>query len=195
MPLAQAEKVMLSGPFQVRLGEAAQYSASVWNATIPPVVWLVNGAAGGTSSTGLISASDLYSPASTFTAGSTVTSRSVLEQGAVFADNGSGVRGDMRAVLTAILKDPEARAADTDATAVGGHLREPILYFAGNLRALEFTNVDPQGRYDKASSYPAPPGQVPYAASSVFNFFPLNDVMPGTAVNAPEFAQEKSLQD
>jgi uncharacterized protein (DUF1800 family) len=111
---------------------------------------------------------------------------------AVFANNGSGVRGDMKAVLTAILNDPEARAADTDATADGGHLREPILYFAGLLRALEFTNVDPRGRYDSASSYTAPLGQVPYAASSVFNFFPPSYVIPGTAINAPEFAQENT---
>jgi uncharacterized protein (DUF1800 family) len=111
---------------------------------------------------------------------------------AVFANNGSGVRGDMKAVLTAILNDPEARAADTDATADGGHLREPILYFTGILRALEFTNVDSQGRYDMASSYTAPLGQVPYAASSVFNFFPPSYVIPGTAINSPEFAQENT---
>src|SRR5882757_1374410 len=66
---------------------------------------------------------------------------------AVFANNGSGVRGDMKAVLKGILNDPEARAADSDPTAAGGHLREPILYFTGILRALQFTNIDPQGRY------------------------------------------------
>ena len=31
---------------------------------------------------------------------------------AVFADNGSGVRGDLKAVVTAILLDPEARRGD-----------------------------------------------------------------------------------
>src|SRR5260221_10014316 len=70
---------------------------------------------------------------------------------AAFANNGSGVRGDMKAVITAILKDPEARAADSDPAAEEGHLREPILYFTGILRALQFTNIDPQGRYDVAS--------------------------------------------
>jgi uncharacterized protein (DUF1800 family) len=111
---------------------------------------------------------------------------------AVFANNGSGVRGDMKAVITAILKDPEARAADSDPTAEGGHLREPILYFTGILRALQFINLDPQGRYDVASSYTAPLGEVPYAAASVFNFFPPGYVIPGTAINAPEFAQENT---
>ena len=111
---------------------------------------------------------------------------------AVFANDGSGVRGDMKAVITAILNDPEARAADSDPAAEGGHLREPILYFTGILRALQFTNVDPQGRYDVASNYTAPLGEVPYAAASVFNFFPPSYVIPGAAINAPEFAQENT---
>src|SRR5450631_1293935 len=111
---------------------------------------------------------------------------------AVFANDGSGVRGDMKAVIAAILNDPEARAADSDPTAAGGHLREPILYFTGILRALQFTNVDPQGRYDGASNYTAPLGEVPYAAASVFNFFPPSYVIPGSAINAPEFAQENT---
>ncbi len=111
---------------------------------------------------------------------------------AVFANNGSGVRGDMKAVVTAILMDPEARAADSDPSVEGGHLREPILYLTGILRALQFTNVDPQGRYDVASNYTAPLGEVPYAAASVFNFFPPSYVIPGTGINAPEFAQENT---
>ncbi|MDT7817309.1 MAG: hypothetical protein QOJ42_7225 [Acidobacteriaceae bacterium] len=111
---------------------------------------------------------------------------------AAFANNGSGVRGDMKAVITAILKDPEARAADSDPAAEEGHLREPILYFTGILRALQFTNIDPQGRYDVASNYTAPLGEVPYGAASVFNFFPPSYVIPGAAINAPEFAQENT---
>jgi len=111
---------------------------------------------------------------------------------AVFANDGSGVRGDMKAVITAILNDPEARAADTNPTADGGHLREPILYFTGILRGLGFTNVNSQGRYDAATTYTAPLGQTPYAAASVFNFFPPSYIIPGTAINAPEFAQENT---
>jgi uncharacterized protein (DUF1800 family) len=111
---------------------------------------------------------------------------------AVFANDGSGIRGDMKAVVTAILNDPEARAADVTPTADGGHLREPILYFTGILRGLEFTNVNAQGRYDMATSYTAPLGETPYAAASVFNFFPPSYVIPGTAINAPEFAQENT---
>jgi uncharacterized protein (DUF1800 family) len=111
---------------------------------------------------------------------------------AVFANNGSGVRGDMKAVVTAILNDPEARAGDTDPTANDGHLREPILFFTGILRALQFTNVNPQGRYDVATNYTSPLGETPYGAESVFNFFPPSYMIPGTAINAPEFAQENT---
>jgi uncharacterized protein (DUF1800 family) len=111
---------------------------------------------------------------------------------AVFANDGTGVRGNMKAIITAILNDREARAADTDPTADGGHLREPILYFTGILRALEFTNVSPQGSYYIATNYTAPLGQAPYAAASVFNFFSPSYVIPGTAINAPEFAQENT---
>jgi uncharacterized protein (DUF1800 family) len=111
---------------------------------------------------------------------------------AVFANDGAGVRGDMKAVITAIITDPEARAADTNPAEDGGHLREPILYFTGILRALQSTNNNSQGRYDAATSYTAPLGETPYGAASVFNFFPPSYVIPGTSINAPEFGQENT---
>jgi uncharacterized protein (DUF1800 family) len=111
---------------------------------------------------------------------------------AVFANDGAGVRGDMKAVIIAILMDPEARAADTDATVDGGHLREPILFFTGILRGLQYTNVNPQGTYFAATNYTAPLGQTPYGAASVFNFFPPGYIIPATTINAPEFAQENT---
>ncbi|MBL9138434.1 MAG: DUF1800 domain-containing protein [Verrucomicrobiales bacterium] len=52
----------------------------------------------------------------------------------VFVDNGAGVRGDLKAVVRAILLDPEARQ-DT-ATVNQGRLKEPILHISGFLRAL-----------------------------------------------------------
>jgi uncharacterized protein (DUF1800 family) len=114
---------------------------------------------------------------------------------AVFDNDGSGVRGDMKAVVTAILNDPEARAADTEPTEDSGHLREPILYFTGILRALGFTNVDPQGRYDAASGYTGPLGETPYRAASVFNFFSPSYVIPTTSLNAPEFGLENTAAE
>ena len=57
---------------------------------------------------------------------------------------------------------------------------------------MEFTNVDPQGRYDNASTYTAALGQTPFAAASVFNFFPPSYVVPGTTFYGPEFALENT---
>ena len=57
---------------------------------------------------------------------------------AVFANNGNGVRGDMQAVIRAILEDTEARAGDTNPTYDGGHLREPMLWMTNFLRAVGF---------------------------------------------------------
>lgn len=65
--------VSIIGPSQVRLGGHAQYSALVSGAGSSAVAWSVDGFAGGTSSTGPISASGMYSPASTIWAGHSVT--------------------------------------------------------------------------------------------------------------------------
>ncbi len=111
---------------------------------------------------------------------------------AIFADNGSGVRGDLSAVIRAILMDTEARAGDTDPTFDGGHLREPILYLASMIRGLGFANTDPTGYYGTLSNYSGQLSQKPYGSGSVFNFFPPSYVIPGTTVNAPEFALENT---
>ena len=60
----------------------------------------------------------------------------VARVSAVFANNGSGVRGDMKAVINAILTDTEARAGDTSPSFDGGHLREPMLYMTDVMRGL-----------------------------------------------------------
>ncbi len=111
---------------------------------------------------------------------------------AVFANNGSGVRGDMQAVIRAILEDPEARAGDTDPTYNGGHLREPMLWITNFLRAVGFTNTDANGSYFSLSNYSNNLNERPYRSGSVFNFFPPSYVIPGTTLNAPEFDLENT---
>ena len=72
---------------------------------------------------------------------------------AVFEDNGEGVRGDMAAVITAILSDPEARAGDEASAAPNssfGHLREPVLFMANLLRGLDATLGDASTIYTDA---------------------------------------------
>jgi len=54
---------------------------------------------------------------------------------AAFNNNGTGVRGDLKAVVKAVLLDPEARRT----VAVGpyyGHLKQPALYLTNILRAF-----------------------------------------------------------
>jgi uncharacterized protein (DUF1800 family) len=116
----------------------------------------------------------------------------VTRVAAVFADNGSGVRGDMKAVIHAILTDSEARAGDTNPSFNGGHLREPILYTANVIRALGFTNTDVNGFWGNLSNYSGALSQKPYAAGSVFNFFPPSYTVPGTTTLAPEFDLENT---
>jgi uncharacterized protein (DUF1800 family) len=111
---------------------------------------------------------------------------------AIFANNGSGVRGDMQAVITAILTDEEARAGDTNPSFDGGHLREPILFLTAMMRGLDFQNTDANSSYESLSNYSNNLSERPYRANSVFNFFPPDYVIPATPLNAPEFGIENT---
>lgn len=97
---------------------------------------------------------------------------------------GSGQRGDMQAVIAAILLDPEARSGDdpANASATDGHLREPILYIAGILRAFGAIS-DGLGPVNFSTSM----SEAPLDAPSVFNFFPPDFNIPGTSLLGPEF--------
>jgi len=116
----------------------------------------------------------------------------VARVAAVFANNGAGVRGDMKAVVTSILTDTEARAGDTNAAFDGGHLREPILFITAMIRGLGFTNTDVNGSYFSLSGQSAKLNEQPYRANSVFNFFPPSYVIPASTLNAPEFGIENT---
>ena len=94
----------------------------------------------------------------------------VARVSAAFDNNGSGVRGDMKAVWKAILLDPEARAVGTSSSA--GKLREPVLRLAHMLRAF---NADSKsGRFTGIGLTDDPAtrlNQTPMFAPTVFNFF------------------------
>ena len=101
-----------------------------------------------------------------------------------FNDNGSGVRGDMKAVVTAILMDPEARRGDDPAQvqANDGHLREPLLHMMFVMRSLNTTTDGTNLMY-----YAANMRQEPFVPTTVFNFYPPNYQIPGTQLLGPEF--------
>jgi len=123
---------------------------------------------------------------------STPSAAYVARVAAVFANNGSGVRGDMQAVISAILLDQEARAGDSNASFDGGHLREPILWITDALRGLGFTNTSSTGSYYALSNQSSQLNEQPYRSGSVFNFFPPSYVIPQTTLNAPEFDLENT---
>ncbi|SFX28631.1 Uncharacterized conserved protein, DUF1800 family [Janthinobacterium lividum] len=109
---------------------------------------------------------------------------------AVFANNGSGVRGDMQAVIRAVLLDPEALAPG-GTTLRTGKLREPLMRLAGWMRAFDAKPTS--GRYnlyyldDPLSGL----GQSPLNPPSVFSFFrpgytPPNSTLASAGLVAPE---------
>jgi hypothetical protein len=100
---------------------------------------------------------------------------------AVFADNGQGVRGDMAAVVKAILADVEARG-DTPSDPNAGHLREPVLYITTVLRAL---GAQSDGVYLRSQI--SNMGQPIFTPPTVFNFYPPSYQLPGSTTLAPEF--------
>jgi uncharacterized protein (DUF1800 family) len=121
----------------------------------------------------------------------------------VFADNGQGVRGDMKSVIAAILMDPEARANDTqtgDSLATSpvvdsGHLREPALWLVDIARGLNATSTNSTSAYpfvNVGNGQLVSIGEPPFGSPTVFNFYPPDYVAPETTINAPEFALENT---
>jgi len=117
---------------------------------------------------------------------------------AVFEDDGQGARGNLQAVVRALLLDDEARKPGANADY--GKLREPILRFTGWARA--FSVASPSGLWAVGDTSDAAKGlaQSPLRSPSVFNFFRPGYVPPDTALDAneleaPEFqiANESSV--
>jgi uncharacterized protein (DUF1800 family) len=100
----------------------------------------------------------------------------------VFQNNGAGIRGDMKAVIRAILADVEARGAEKWSPSYG-HLSEPVLKLTRLARAM---NATTDGVYFRGATAGA--GQNVFYAPSVFNYFPPDYELAKVAVNAPEFA-------
>jgi uncharacterized protein (DUF1800 family) len=110
----------------------------------------------------------------------------------VFADNGSGVRGDMKEVVRAILMDPEARDDNAVASQSFGKLREPVVRLVQWARAFRVTSPTNAWPFGNTNSTVNRIGQSPGRAPSVFNFFRPGYVPPGTSLAAnnllaPEF--------
>jgi uncharacterized protein (DUF1800 family) len=112
----------------------------------------------------------------------------VARVSAAFNNNGQGVRGDMKAVIRAILLDPEARGSRKNDPNYG-KLREPFQLTTNLLRHFNVKSADGTQQSD---GYIAPNvaalGQNIWNPPTVFNYFPPDYIVPGTDVAGPEFA-------
>ena len=116
----------------------------------------------------------------------------------VFKSNGKGERGDMKAVIRAVLLDPDVLAgkamADHQVTGSNkrnfGKVKEPIVAMANLCRAFNVKSNDPSRWWDFASTQKNY-GQGPLRAPSVFNFYEPDYAPPGEindkSLTAPEF--------
>lgn len=106
-----------------------------------------------------------------------------------FNNNGSGVRGDLAAVMRAILLDDEARNPPADAT---GKLQEPLIRLTSLWRAFDAKAAN--GRY-RLDFLDFALGQAPYRSPSVFNFYSPNYSPPGEMRTAGLVAPELEIAD
>jgi uncharacterized protein (DUF1800 family) len=104
---------------------------------------------------------------------------------AVFENDGTGTRGNLKAVISEILLDPEARDSAADLTnAQYGKVREALLRYTEWARA--FTAQSRTGSYDNGST--EDPiwglGEMSLRSPTVFNWFAPGYVPPGTTIAA-----------
>ncbi len=110
----------------------------------------------------------------------------------VFNNNGTGIRGDLRAVFKAILLDDEAMNVAGLTTPTFGKVREPILRFVQWARTFGATSTSGNWRIGNLSDLASGLGQSALRSPSVFNFFrpgyvPANTAIATNSLVAPEF--------
>lgn len=110
----------------------------------------------------------------------------------VFNNNGAGVRGDLRAVVAAVLLDTEARDVAKLAVAAWGKQREPMLRLVQWARTFAATSPGDAWAVGDLSDPATRLGQSPMRSQSVFNFFrpgyvPPNTTLATQGLTAPEF--------
>lgn len=110
-----------------------------------------------------------------------------------FNDNGQGIRGDLKALIRAVLLDPEARDCALIYRDEVGKLREPLIRYTHLMRAFNLTTAS--GEYRNDLTYLAPMKQIPLGAPSVFNFFRPNYSPNGLIQNAGKVAPEFQILD
>jgi hypothetical protein len=115
----------------------------------------------------------------------------VARVAAAFNNNGQGVRGDMKAVVRAVLLDPEARG-DVKTDPDYGRLREPVQLVSNMLRAFNAKSFDKTTTSDGVIASRDNLGfttmdQNLFSPATVFSYFPADYNVPGTQLEGPEF--------
>src|SRR4029078_6118079 len=105
---------------------------------------------------------------------------------AAFADNGAGVRGDLKAVWTAILTDTEARSLPGVSDNLSGKLREPVVRFVQWARTVGTMSTNGDYQIYDLSGSDTSLGQSALRSPSVFNFFRPGYVPPNTAISSAQ---------
>jgi uncharacterized protein (DUF1800 family) len=110
----------------------------------------------------------------------------------VFNNDGAGVKGNLKAVVKAILLDTEARGAAGLTSSSFGKQREPILRYTAWARAFKVNSPTDAWTIGNTSDPGSRLGQSPLRSGSVFNFFRPGYVPPNSAIGsagmvAPEF--------
>jgi uncharacterized protein (DUF1800 family) len=124
----------------------------------------------------------------------------------VFANDGTGTRGNLAAVIKAILLDYEARSPAAAANVGFGKIKEPLIRMTGLFRALNASAAngryldsfynDPRGGYAPSSLLALPEyflGEGALQAPTVFNFFSPDYSVPGPLAAAGLVAPEMAL--
>lgn len=108
----------------------------------------------------------------------------VARVGAKFKDNGSGVTGDLKAVVKAVLLDAEARRGDNPAAVLpdDGKFREPWLHRMALFRGLGCA----RNLQLSSDNYWYAYNQRPLRQPSVFGYYAPTDRAPGSNLLAPE---------
>jgi uncharacterized protein (DUF1800 family) len=104
----------------------------------------------------------------------------VYRVASVFNDNGQGVRGDLKAVVRAILMDYDARVGFVSAQGAG-HQLEPVIRLTNLLRAFNATS--PDGKFSIRGAYAALDEEAMHSPT-VFNFFSPDYEAPGAIAAA-----------
>lgn len=108
----------------------------------------------------------------------------VLRVANVWANNGSGIRGDLGAVVKAILLDPEALAPENPIASSFGKLKEPVLAITSFLRQMGGTS---DGVSLRGATATTAMGQSVFNSPTVFNYYSADYMIPGTGLAAPQF--------